>query len=93
MSQDAFSRLGLVPDATDEAIREAYLKRVKEHPPDRDPLGFERVHEAFEALRDPRRRARLAVLGEPVPLASILDAFRPARPFLGPEPWRKVLST
>lgn len=94
MSDDPHAVLGISAEADAEAVRGAYLRLVKEHPPDRDPAGFERVRDAYEALRDPGRRARLALLGsdprEPLPT---LLAGRPAapRPFFGPEPWRAVL--
>jgi curved DNA-binding protein CbpA len=81
------------PDATDEQIRAAYLRLVKEHPPDRDPAHFELVRDAYERLRDPRRRAReMLFSGHPAPpLESLLDGVRKRRNFLGPKPWLAVL--
>src|SRR4051794_6979864 len=40
-------------------LKKAYLKRVRAHPPERDPQGFQRVREAYELLRalDPARPA------------------------------------
>lgn len=54
--------LGVDPDATGAEIRRAYLDKVREHPPERDPEGFKRVREAYEQLRSPRKRAELALL-------------------------------
>lgn len=54
--------LGVEPDATGAEIRRAYLEKVREHPPERDPEGFKRVREAYEHLRSPRKRAELALL-------------------------------
>jgi|SRR6478735_464136 len=34
-----------------EALKRAYLKKVRVHPPERDPQGFQRVREAYELLR------------------------------------------
>jgi len=34
-----------------EALKRAYLKKVRAHPPERDPEGFQRVREAYELLR------------------------------------------
>lgn len=92
MSRDPHAILGVSPDASAEDVRAAYVRKVKEHPPDRDPAEFERVRDAYEALKDPRRRARTALFADPfVPFAS-LTAGRPApRPFLGPGPWRALL--
>ena len=50
--------LGISPEAGDEEIRAAYLRKVKEYPPDRAPREFEKVRDAYEILRDPRRRTR-----------------------------------
>ncbi len=86
---DPWAVLGVAQDAGDEAIRAAYLGALKEHPPDADPEGFERVRDAWEVLRDPcRRTARVLLAADPeAPLESLLDERRPPRRFLGPEPW------
>src|SRR6478736_1556213 len=34
-----------------DALKRAYLKKVRAHPPERDPEGFRRVREAYEFLR------------------------------------------
>jgi len=47
---EAFATLELGEHAaiTPEAIRRAYLRQVRAHPPERDPEGFRRVREAYE---------------------------------------------
>jgi hypothetical protein len=35
---------------THDRLRRAYLRRLRAHPPERDPEGFQRLREAFEAL-------------------------------------------
>jgi curved DNA-binding protein CbpA len=84
--------LGVELPASPEEIRAAYLRKVKEFPPDRAPREFEQVREAYEILSDPRRRARqLLFAADPKqPLASLLDAKRERR-FTGLEPWLAVL--
>jgi len=85
--------LGISPNAGEEEIRAAYLRKVKEYPPDQAPEEFEKVRNAFETLRDPRKRA-LAMLhaSDPdAPLTSVLDGRAPRRLFAGPQPWREVL--
>jgi curved DNA-binding protein CbpA len=85
--------LGVSPNAGEEEIRAAYLRKVKEYPPDQAPEEFEKVRNAFETLRDPRKRT-LAMLHDSdpgAPLASILDGRAPRRLFAGPQPWREVL--
>ena len=85
--------LGIPPDAGEEEIRAAYLRKVKEYPPDHAPEEFEKVRNAFDTLRDPRKRA-LAMLhaSDPgAPLTCVLDGRAPRRLFAGPQPWREVL--
>ena len=81
--------LGVAPEATDEDIRAAYLRKIKEYPPDRAPVEFERVRDAYDYLRDPRRRARDLLFSEdPLPrLESLLEGQRAQRRFVGPKPW------
>jgi curved DNA-binding protein CbpA len=90
---DPFQTLGVEPEAGPEEIRAAYLRKVKEFPPDRAPREFERLREAYEILSDPRRRARHLVLAADPrqPLASLLEDLRPARRHVGPGPWLAVL--
>ncbi len=53
---EARAVLGVSHDATAEQVRAAYLEKVRQHPPDRDPEQFERIRDAFGQLRDPRSR-------------------------------------
>jgi hypothetical protein len=47
----ALEVLGLAGTPSQQEIRRAYLRKVKEHPPERDREGFERVRQAFEFLK------------------------------------------
>jgi curved DNA-binding protein CbpA len=51
-----FELLEVTPDTTDEVVRLSYLDKIKEHPPDRDPRGFEQVRSAYEQIKDSRAR-------------------------------------
>jgi preprotein translocase subunit Sec63 len=85
--------LGVDVGAPEEEIRAAYLRKVKEFPPDRAPAEFERIRDAYEILRDPHRRmAHMLFSVDPTaPLASLI-ARRPAdRKFVGPDPWLAVI--
>jgi curved DNA-binding protein CbpA len=84
--------LGVSSDANDEQIRDAYLHKLQEFPPDRCPAEFERVRDAYELLRDQRRRAHHMLFScDPnAPLESLLDGVG-ERKFVGPEPWLAVL--
>lgn len=85
--------LGVPADATDEEIRAAYLLKVRECPPDRAPEAFERVRDAYEMLRDPRRRMRHRLLAADArsPLAALFAGRAPSRRFVGPGLWLDVL--
>jgi curved DNA-binding protein CbpA len=91
--EDPREILGVAPSAGDEEIRAAYLRQVKENPPDRSPAAFERIRDAYEILRDPRRRAlHLLLSADPeAPLVSLLGARRRERRFAGPGPWLAVM--
>jgi len=93
LNEDPREILGVPPDAGDERIRDAYLRKVKEHPPDREPAAFERIRDAYEVLRDPRRRAlHMFLSADPhAPLVSLLPASSQQRKFAGPDPWLAVL--
>jgi len=55
-----YTVLGVQPEDSDEAIRQNYLKAVRQYPPDRHPDDFRRVHEAYERIKD--EESRLAFL-------------------------------
>ena len=93
LTEDAREILGVTPNAGDAEIRSAYLRKVKENPPDRAPEQFERIRDAYDLLRDPRRRAlqMLLAVDPNAPLVSLLPARPAERRFTGPGPWLAVL--
>lgn len=88
-----FAVLGLDEPADDAAVRAAYLAAVRAHPPDRDPAGFQRIREAYDAIRDEERRLAFRLFGPPPldRLEALLDAFPDERRHVGPEAWLSVL--
>jgi hypothetical protein len=48
---DALRVLGLEPGADPETVRRAYLKLIKQHKPEQDPAGFQRLRDAYEIAR------------------------------------------
>lgn len=90
---DAREVLGISVNAGEEEIRAAYLSKVKEHPPDQSPEQFEKIRDAYETLRDPRRRMQNMLLSaDPAePLVSLIAGELPPRRFAGPNPWLEVL--
>ncbi len=57
MYADPYAVLGLARTASALDIKKAYFMRVREHPPERDSQGFQRVRAAYDALRTPAARA------------------------------------
>jgi hypothetical protein len=85
--------LGVPANATEEEIRAAWLSKVKEFPPDRSPVEFERIRDAYDTLRDPRKRAKEMLFSTTFggPLLSLIEEHKIQRTFVGPQPWREVL--
>lgn len=88
-----YTVLDVGPEADDEQIRAAYLAKVKRFPPDRAPVEFERIRDAYELFRDRRRRAQYTLfsVNPDAPLESLLVGIENQRPFAGPGPWLAVL--
>ena len=91
--EDPREILGVAPNAGDAEIRAAYLRKVKENPPERSAAAFERVRDAYEILRDPRRRALYMLLSADLeaPLVTLLPSRSRERRFTGPGPWLAAL--
>jgi curved DNA-binding protein len=67
--QDYYAVLGVPRDASPETIRSAYRKLARKHHPDVDKTAgaterFQRINEAHEVLKDPKKRERYDRLGE-----------------------------
>ena len=64
-------------------------------PPDQSPQEFEGIRDAYEALRDPRKRAKAMLISTAfmAPLVSLIDSRPANRVFAGPQLWREVLKT
>ena len=77
--------LGLPHSASDADIRHRYLELVRRHAPERDPERFQKVTEAYEALRDRRRRIQSMLFGvteypdHEMALDALVDAHRTPR--------------
>lgn len=95
MKQDPWSVLGVSPDANDDQIRAAYVRKVKEFPPDRCGREFETIRDAYEQLKDPYGRAKYLILGAAAdrPLESLLDGVPCLRHHAGLEPWLAAMKS
>jgi hypothetical protein len=50
-SDRALDTLGVTRGVSAEEVRRAYLRQIKQHPPERDPEGFQLAREAYELLK------------------------------------------
>jgi curved DNA-binding protein CbpA len=75
-----FDLLGVAETADDDAIKKAYLQRVREHPPERDPDRFQAIRAAYEAIKTHRDRLRYRLFRQETPdLAELIAAaLRPS---------------
>ena len=63
--QTPYEILGVDENATDAEIKEAYLRGVKQHPPERDPARFEQLHQAYDTVKDIKSRISHALFSRP----------------------------
>ncbi|MGZ8216912.1 J domain-containing protein [Methylomagnum sp.] len=73
--------LGVDEDADDESIKKAYLRKVREFPPEQQGEAFRRVREAYEhiATDKQRRQYRLFYRGQPDVSALLKLALKPGK--------------
>ena len=93
--EDLFAVLGVRPGADADALRAAYLVKIRDHPPERDPEMFGRVRDAYRTLSDPKRKMASyfddAVLDRPLRnLIAESDDAGKRRP-LGVAAWLELL--
>jgi curved DNA-binding protein CbpA/ssDNA-binding Zn-finger/Zn-ribbon topoisomerase 1 len=55
-SQSHYNTLGVAEDASQDEIKDAFFKLVREHPPEQDPDAYQRLREAYDVLSDPVSR-------------------------------------
>jgi len=91
--EDPWIVLGIDSTADEQQIRAAYLRNVKTFPPDRAPQEFERVRDAYQQLRDPRRRSHHMILAaDPqADMVALLGEHQQEKRFVGPELWWAAL--
>lgn len=56
--QTPYEILGIVTDVSDAEIKQAYLQQVKQNPPDRSQDKFQRIHDAYSAIKDHTSRLK-----------------------------------
>lgn len=62
--QTAYQILEVPVGADDSEIRQAYLQKVRDNPPDVDQEKFQVIHAAYESIKDYKSRIRYALFHE-----------------------------
>lgn len=75
MPDEPFAVLGLAPTLDAAAVKRAYFDALARHPPHQDPVGFQRLRAAYEALSRPGALAA-AYLASPVDVAQLAQEAR-----------------
>lgn len=70
-----FLVLNVTPDCSDEEVRTAYHRLLREYSPEKFPLEFQQIHEAATALQTERDRWRVHLLHQPERPQSPLEAL------------------
>ncbi len=90
-----YELLGVAEDAGDSEIKQAYLQRVKEFPPERAPETFRRINQAYLSIKDHKSRLQQALLAPPqADFELLLDQAlnRPEPVRIGPQQLKKLLT-
>ena len=66
--------LEVADDADDETVKKAYLKKVREYPPERNVEAFQRIRDAFEQIKTDKQRRRYRLFHHEPP--DLLDLLR-----------------
>jgi DnaJ-class molecular chaperone len=78
---DPYLLLDLQEDADEAAIRAAYRRYLREHPPEGDPAAFQAGVCAYEVLQTPERRAEHRLFGNVIDAKDMpLAGLAPDRP-------------
>jgi curved DNA-binding protein CbpA len=70
-----FVVLDLPPDCTDEQVRDAYHRLLRQYPPETFPVEFQAIQEAANALKTERDRWRVHLFHHPPELEAPLEVL------------------
>ncbi len=62
----SYQILDVAVEASDVEIKQAYLRQIKENPPDRDQQKFQSIHNAYTLIKDNKSRLNHALFTLPV---------------------------
>ena len=61
MMKTPYEILDVAADAGDAEIKQAYLRKVKDSPPDRDQERFQLIHNAYTSIKDHKSRLKYSL--------------------------------
>ena len=74
--KNPFFVLQVAETASDDDVQKAYLRAIRQYPPDRAPERFQEIRTAFETLRTRRDRLRYHLFhSDPPEVESLLSTF------------------
>ncbi len=68
----AFDILGVENNTSDEAVRNAYLQKIREYPPEQFPETFKEVRQAFDAIATDKLRMTYRLFSQDTPNIAFL---------------------
>lgn len=73
---DPFEILGVSPEDHDESVRAAFLTRVRCFTPEREPLAYQHLRAAYDAVRSAAQRRELRLCNRrPAAVAPLVKAL------------------
>lgn len=64
--QTPYQILNIAADASDSEIKQAYLGKVKQCPPDHNQQQFQLIHDAYSSIKDHTSRVSYALFNLPI---------------------------
>lgn len=79
--QTPFEMLNIKESASDAEIKEAYLKLVRQYPPDRYPDNFKKIKQAYDTIKTLKDRLAYLLFNvpDPDPEALLLSVIHRAK--------------
>lgn len=86
--------LGLPETAADADVREAYVRLLRQYPPESAPDVFQQISDAYNAIKSEEDRATIRLFGQLYdrrPLAEIAPSFHVERQRAGIQAWLQAV--
>jgi len=60
-----YEALEIAESVDQKEVRRAYLQKIREFPPEKSPVKFQEVTQAYQLIKDETERIRLQIFGMP----------------------------